>query len=106
MNNKLKKLLEYLKQELSGLYQKNLVSIILYGSQARSDSVHGSDIDILIVLNNEIKPIEEIRKVNNILSDISLKFNQMVSCVFMSQKRFDSEKSPLILNIKKEGILL
>lgn len=106
MNNKLKKVLKHLKQELVQVYKKNLASIILYGSQARNDFVDGSDIDILILLNNETKPVEEIRRINCILSDISLQFNQLISCVFMSKSRYEKEKSPLVLNIKKEGIVL
>lgn len=106
MNTKIKKVLKYLKQELRKTYKKDLASVVLYGSQARNDFVEGSDIDILIILNNDAKPIEEIRRINNLLSDISLNFNQLVSCVFMSQNRYEEEKSPLILNIKKEGIVL
>jgi uncharacterized protein len=106
MNDKLKKTLKYLKQELITIYNKDLASVILYGSQARNDFTDNSDIDILILLNNETKPIEEIRKINSILSNISLKFNWLISCVFMSKKRYKKEKSPLVLNIKKEGIIL
>lgn len=106
MNDKIKKILKYLKQELTKTYNKDLASIVLYGSQSRMDFVEGSDIDILIVLNGETKPVQEIRKINKILSDISLKFNYIVSCVFMSKTRYEKEKSPLILNIKKEGIVL
>jgi len=106
MNSKLKKILKHLKQELTKVYNKDLASLILYGSQARNDFVEGSDIDILILLNNEIKPIAEIRKINGILSDISLEFNKIISCVFMSKDRYEQEKSPLVLNIKKEGIVL
>lgn len=106
MNNKLKKILKHLKKELTSTYKKNLTSIILYGSQARGDNVEDSDIDVLIVLNDEINPIKELRKINASLSNISLEFNQLISCVFMSKNRYEKEKSPLILNIKKEGIIL
>ncbi len=87
-------------------YNKDLSSIILYGSQSREDFTEGSDIDILIVLNHETKPVQEVRKLSNLLSSIALKFNYIVSCVFISKNRYEQEKSPLILNIKKEGIVL
>lgn len=106
MNNKIKKILKYLKQELTKTYDKDLSSVILYGSQSREDFVEGSDIDILIVLNNETKPVQEVRKLSSLLSGISLKFNYIVSCVFISKNRYEKEESPLILNIKKEGIVL
>lgn len=106
MDNKLKKILKKFKSELIKIYDKNLDSVILFGSRARNDFIEGSDIDVLILLNNETKPIQEIRKINSIISDISLNVNNMISCVFMSKQRFEQENSPLILNIKKEGIVL
>jgi len=106
MNNQLKKILGKLKDNLKSIYNQNLDAVILYGSQARNEAVEGSDIDVLVLLNNEVKPIKELRKINEFLSETSLKFNQVISCVFMSKKRYENEHSPLILNIKKEGIVL
>lgn len=106
MNNKIKKALKYLKKELVNTYKNDLDTVVLYGSQARNDFVEESDIDVLILLNTETKSVEEIRKISGILSTISLDFNQLISCVFMSKDRYEKEKSPLILNIKKEGVVL
>lgn len=106
MNNQLKKILKNLKNNLKNIYNNELDAVILYGSQARNEAFEGSDIDVLILLNDEVKPIQELRKINEFLTEISLKFNQVISCVFMSKKRYESEQSPLILNIKKEGIVL
>lgn len=106
MKKRLNKVLGYLKKDLETMYKNNLASVILYGSQARGDNAEGSDVDILIVLNTEVNPIKELRKINTILSNLSLELNQIISCVFMSKKRYEKEKSPLILNIKKEGVVL
>jgi len=106
MNDELKKILKSLKKELIKIYDVNLASVVLYGSQARNDFTEDSDIDVLILLNSENKSVEELRRINSILSKISLKFNKLISCVFMSKSRYEKENSPLLLNIKKEGIFL
>lgn len=106
MNSKIRKILKYLKDELIKTYKQDLASVILFGSQARDDFAMDSDIDVLILLNREAKAVEEIRKINILIADISLKFNQLISCVFMSRNRYENEKSPLVLNIKKEGVTL
>ncbi len=106
MNNELNGILNNFKKELIAIYKKNLKSLILYGSQARGDNIESSDIDVLILLNAEVNQIKELRKINRILSNLSLEFNQIISCMFMSKNRFDEEKSPLVLNIKREGIVL
>lgn len=107
MNIKIEKILTRFKDVLSELYDSRLDKLILFGSQARDNKLEGSDIDILIILKDEeVNPIKEIDRINDILCSLSLEFDEVLSCVFMSEKRFKKDASPLILNIKKEGIIL
>jgi hypothetical protein len=38
------------------------------------------------------------------LSDLSLKFGEVVSCIYMDSDRFTHRNGPLLRNVRKEGI--
>ncbi|MEI7473594.1 MAG: nucleotidyltransferase domain-containing protein [bacterium] len=107
MNSKIKKITTLLKNQINDLYQNRLSDLVLFGSQARNEAVQGSDIDVLIVLKDEeLNVVKELRLINDLISSLSLEFNEVISCVFVSEKRYLNEKSPLLLNIRKEGVIL
>jgi predicted nucleotidyltransferase len=101
-----KMILSDLRQRLMELYGPNLDRLLLFGSQARGDAVEGSDVDVLVVLHGEVKPGEEIRRSGKIVADLSLANDMVISCAFVSSHRFLTEKSPFLLNIHREGIVL
>jgi predicted nucleotidyltransferase len=77
---------------------------MLFGSHARGDAEPGSDIDVLVVLEGPVRPGEEIRRSLNDVAELSLKNNVVFSCVFVSRHRFESELSPLLINVRREGV--
>jgi predicted nucleotidyltransferase len=97
-------ILKELKSGLQSIYGKKLAEIILYGSYARGDKTSQSDIDILVVLNGKIKAGKEIDRMINIINELNLKHNSLISVIPVSLDEYESIKSPLILNIKREGI--
>ncbi len=106
MSHSLQIIINELNQMLKELYGERLVRIVLFGSQARGDAVAGSDIDLMVVLNGEVNPGKEIAGTGEITADLSLKYNVVVSCTFVSVHRYETEKSPLFLNIHREGVLV
>jgi uncharacterized protein len=106
MNDKLTNILAELRRRFEALYGERLVQMILFGSQARGDAVPGSDIDVLVVLRGEVSPCEEISRTIADVADISLHNNEVVSCVFISEEEFAREQSPLLLNVRREGMLI
>jgi predicted nucleotidyltransferase len=78
--------------------------MMLFGSQARCDAEPGSDIDILVVLSGQVSPCEEIARTIKDVDDVSLHHNEVVSWVFVSEEQFEHERSPLLLNIRREGV--
>jgi adenylylsulfate kinase-like enzyme len=56
------------------------------------------------VLEGPVRSGEEIRRVGEITAVISLENNVVISCAFISSERFDREESPLMMNIRMEGI--
>ena len=101
-----RKILATLHQRLETLYGSRLVRLVLYGSHARGEETEGSDIDVLVVLQGVVDPGEEIARVGPITVDLSLEANVVLSCHFVSADRFESEQSPLLMNVRREGVTI
>jgi len=106
MTTKLHNIMDELNNSFRKLYGNKLSHIVLYGSKARGDDKEGSDIDVLVVLKGRISPCEEIIRTLDIVAEISLKHTVVISCFFISEEQFESEQSPLLINIRREGILI
>jgi uncharacterized protein len=101
---KIAKILNETKAELSGLYPGRLKGIILFGSYARGDYATGSDIDLLMLLDNIADATTERERYFPTVCNLSLKYDTVVSVVPMDYETYLSAKTPLILNARKEGI--
>ncbi len=92
----------YLQQE----YLSNLEQITLFGSQARGEATESSDIDLLIVLTGPVNASQEIQRTSQFFAQFCLDHQVLVSRLFLSRSRFEAENSPLLRNIRREGIVL
>ena len=99
-------ILNILKTFLIQLYQEELDKIILFGSRARGEGRPDSDYDILIVLNNNFNYSEEIEKTSEFISNISLKYDIVISRGFAKSFDYLNSNIPFFLNVRKEGIIL
>lgn len=106
MRQKLQNILTELSGSLKSLYGKRLVHLILFGSQARGEDCYDSDIDMMIVLEGTVSVGTEIERTGEIISGISLQYDVLISSIYMSSERYKTEMSPLLLNVRKEGIIL
>lgn len=106
MNEKLKAILAELRSHFEQIYGDRLVKMILFGSQARGEANFDSDIDVLVVLKGQVNPGEEIERTGNIVADLSLQYDEVISRLFMDEHQFIHRNSPLLRNIHKEGIVL
>lgn len=97
-------ILTELRQRLEAIYGDRLVRLVLFGSQARGDAEEGSDIDVMVVLKGQVSPCEEIERTGDDVAQICLDHEVVVCCVFMSEDRYAHERSPLLLNVRREGI--
>ena len=95
-----------LKSKLTALYQDRLLHLTLFGSQARGEAGKESDIDVLIVLKPPVNAGAEIKHTSKIVADLSLQHDVVISCLFMDEDHYSTRNTPLLRNIRREGILL
>ena len=101
-----RKPIKELKRRLTELYGPKLKEILLFGSWARNEGTTESDIDLLIILEDDIIPGQEIDRMIDIITDINLAYNTLISVIPVSKKSYNEVNSPLFLNVRKEGIPL
>jgi predicted nucleotidyltransferase len=106
MNAPLSTVLNTLKTYLVNEYQDQLDRVILFGSQARQEATPASDIDVLIVLNDPMSPSEELRRTSEFTAQLCLEHDVLISRFFLPRSRYETENSPLLRNIRQEGIAL
>ncbi len=104
MTARVKNILKEIKKGLSRLYGKRLRGLILYGSYARGDDREGSDLDILVILNDfERSPIE-LDRTEDLMSELSLKYLITISPLFIREKDWLTADKPLLRNVRAEGV--
>jgi predicted nucleotidyltransferase len=104
MRPTVKAILGELRQGLEGFYGDRLVRMVLYGSEARGDAQPGSDIDVLIVLRGDVCPCEEIARTSEVVAELSLRHDVVIVPAFVSEDQYEREQSPLLLNVRREGV--
>ncbi len=97
-------ILKKAKSIIQKIYGKRLKGIILYGSYARGEAVEGSDIDLIVLLDNMDNPIEELEKCFKQIHQLDLAYDTLISMIPFDLDQYNTRKLPIILNAKKEGI--
>lgn len=94
-----------LKAALAAIYGERLRGVYLYGSYARGDfDPESSDIDVLVVLAGDVRPGEETDRSSEIISDICLKYDVLISTVPVSTDWAQSRWNPFLVQVRKEAV--
>ena len=83
-------------------------TLILYGSYARGDYDEASDIDLLILLNQEHVTRDDRVKIMDPLLDIQFEKGILISPKVFSRTNWETKQriTPFYYNVTKEGIVL
>ena len=99
-----KKLLAELKKGLKQLYGDRLTRLYLYGSYARGDQREGSDLDVLVVLDDFERAPIELDRTDELIGRLSLDYLITISPIFMREKDWLNADKPLLRNVRVEGV--
>ncbi len=104
MSDEIKSILSQLRAGLSAAYGTRLKGIYLYGSAARGEAGHDSDIDVLVVLDSVERYGEELKATSELVSVLSLDSGRSISRVFLSATEWEAGDSPFLVNVREEAI--
>ena len=102
---KIKTVVDEYSEALRKIFGDELVSVLLYGSFARGEGREDSDIDIACVLRPPFAYAEAIRKSSVLTAKLSLKYDVVLSRVFVSEEELKTRNLPFFMNIRREGVL-
>ncbi len=111
MDNELeiKKITDELSFSLKELFGKDLKRIILYGSYARGDYDHESDIDVFILVDIDQRELAMYQKyLVEISTNISLKYDVLISLHEQDLSTFEKWRDvlPFYQNVINEGVVI
>jgi predicted nucleotidyltransferase len=104
MNPALQDILAELRNALTAHYGSRLRKLRLYGSHARGEATPESDIDVLVLLRGRVNPGEEISQTADLVAALSLRHDVVISCAFVSESRYRRERSPFLVNVRRESV--
>lgn len=104
MTPTLREILAEFRRGLEGIYGRRLAGLVLFGSQARGDAFPDSDIDVMVVLHGYVNPLEEARLISRFRGDLCLRHQVVITCVYVSVEEVQAADSPLLQNIRNEGV--
>ncbi len=98
-------ILKEFKEQIAELYGQRLKKVVLYGSYARGQANdEHSDIDLVVVLAGAVDPCEEIDRMADIFTDLNLEHNVLIAVYPVSEENYIEVNSPLLLNLRREGV--
>ncbi len=104
VDERVKAAIKEFKESIEKLYGGRLKKVILYGSHARGEAREDSDIDLAIVLEGDVVPGEEIDRMVDIITEVNLKYNVLISAYPVSEEDYANVNSPLLINLRREGV--
>ncbi|PSG98462.1 hypothetical protein BRD56_00550 [Thermoplasmatales archaeon SW_10_69_26] len=95
---------EAFKQRAQELYGDRLHQVLLFGSQARGEATDASDVDLMVVLEGPVDRFEEIDRMGELTWQIDMEHEVLLSVVPVAKPDFEQGNSPLLRNVRREGV--
>jgi len=100
----LHQILAEFRRGLEEIYGPRLAGLVLFGSQARGDALPDSDIDVMVVLDGPVSPLQEAHRISRFRGDLCLRHAVVITCVYVSAEEAQAAGEPLLQNIRAEGV--
>jgi hypothetical protein len=105
MDEKIRTLIDRIKIHLETAYGHRIKKIMLYGSCIRGEATKGSDIDVIVLVDQSLNPFEVRERMSDFLYDIVLEEGEFVSVLVIPEHIYESYNSPFMLNVRREGLV-
>jgi len=105
-DKRVEQLVNQVKEHLIRVYGGKIKKVIIYGSHVRGEATKDSDIDVLVVIDDALNPFEVRRSLSDMIFDILLKEGELISVIAVPETLFENYKSPFLLNVKEEGVVV
>lgn len=102
----IKPILDEVRKRLEKAYGRRLKGIVLYGSYARGEATEGSDIDLMILIEDMKDICKEILNCSEAFGDLELTYDTLISVLPLDASRFGKGRLPVILNAKRDGVAI
>ncbi|MBL7164446.1 MAG: nucleotidyltransferase domain-containing protein [Anaerolineales bacterium] len=90
LNKKESQALRVFANQVQKAYRRQVRQMALFGSKARGDSHPDSDIDVLVIVNQEDRDLR--RRIIDIASELSLEFDVLLSPRVVGEKRWQTRQ--------------
>jgi len=104
MNNIHKEIINEFEEKIREI--SNPESLFLIGSNKEKELDLTSDLDIIIIVENNINCYEYVKQITPILKNLTVKYNIMVNAYPIKSRIFKEEKSEFLNNIRQNGVKL
>ncbi|HEX7715020.1 MAG TPA: nucleotidyltransferase domain-containing protein [Bacillota bacterium] len=95
--------------KVTPLFGDKLKKVVLFGSYARGDYDGESDIDVMLMLNeDEIVLKKYSDQITDIVVELDLKYNVVLATILQSEKKFGKYQHamPFYSSVASEGVVL
>ncbi len=100
-------ILHDVKDEVRQLFGDKLRQLVLYGSCARNESVPGSDVDIMIMVDDSEDGLRKYRYlIADVMGELTIKYGKLISLTEVTYDRYIDylDILPFYKNISEEGV--
>lgn len=97
-------LLRDLRARLEALYGDRLHQVVLYGSYARGEETPTSDVDVMVVLEGEVDPWKEIRRMGDAGYETFSAYEELVTLYPVSRAEFEASQGGVVSAARDEGV--
>ena len=97
-------LVRRLKARLAEAYGPRFAGLVLYGSYARGEAGPDSDVDLLVLLDGPVDRWAELARLADVAVEVEAGTGEMLSIIARAPSELDAASSPLLSNIRREGI--
>ncbi len=104
MDTQTRQVIREFVQRMQAIYGDRLKRVLMYGSCARGEATADSDIDLAVVLAGDVAPGKEIDRMIDAITDINLEYGVLLSVYPVSEDNYQKLNSPLLMNIRREGV--